>query len=146
MIAFFAAVAFAVPAPMPSCPAPPPAFSTIAVDPATVVEIPSAQQFAIALRATEDGGYHWRLQTAAPNATVARAEGSASVWDTAFTNVGRPAGTPPMVGGQATEFFLFSARVPGTAKLTFGLFGPGQTTATRTTTYTVRVTPSAMTC
>jgi hypothetical protein len=145
MIGLPLAFALAV-APMPACPSPRPTFATIAIDPAAVVLIPSTQQFAIALRATEDGGYHWRLQNAAASAATARSDGEASVWDIAFTNLGRTAGSPPMMGGEATELFLFTARAAGEVKLTFALFGPGKSTPTRTTTYTVRVVPNVMTC
>jgi hypothetical protein len=145
MIGLYVAAALAV-APMPACPSPKPLFATIAIDPAAVVLIPSTRQFAIALRATEDGGYHWQLQNAAASAATVSANGEASAWDTAFTNAGRPAGSPPMVGGEATEFFLFTARAAGEVKLIFGLFGPGKSTPTRTTTYTVRVVPYVMVC
>jgi hypothetical protein len=145
MLGLYAAVALAV-APMPACPSPRPAFATIAIDPAAVVLIPSTRQFAIALRATEDGGYHWQLQNPAASATTVRADGEASAWDTAFTNAARASGAPPMVGGEATEFFLFTARAAGEVKLTFGLLAPGRPTPTRTTTYTVRVVPYVMTC
>jgi len=145
MIGLYAAAALAV-SPMPACPSPRPVFATIAIDPAAVVLIPSTRQFAIALRATEDGGYHWRLQNPAESAATVQADGEASAWDTAFTNLARPAGSPPMMGGQATEFFLFTARAAGEVKLTFALLAPGRSTPTKTTVYTVRVVPYVMTC
>jgi hypothetical protein len=145
MIHLYAAIALAV-APMGPCPSPRPRFATIAIDPAKTLTAATIQEFAIALRATEDGGYRWRLQTVPAIAATVRYDGEAGVWDTSFTNLDRAPGSPPMLGGQATEMFMFTAMAPGTAKLTFQLFGPGQTAPTRTTTYTVQVVPNIMVC
>ena len=145
MIAVFAALGLAV-APMPPCPSPRPRFATIAVDPARTVTAATIQEFAIALRATEDGGYQWRLQMIPAIAPAVRYDGEAGVWDAAFTNLDRAPGSSPIVGGQATEVFMFTAMAPGSATLTFRLFGPGQSVPTKTTTYTVQVIPNVMTC
>jgi hypothetical protein len=145
MIALYAALGLAV-APMPPCPSPRPRFATIAIDPAKTVTAATIQEFGIALRATEDGGYQWRLQTVPAIAPAVRYDGEAGVWDIAFDNLNRAPGSPPMVGGQATELFMFTAMVPGTVKLTFQLFGPGQTVPTQTMTYTVQVVANVMVC
>lgn len=145
MIALYAALGLAV-APLPPCPSPRPRFATIAIDPAKTVTAATIQEFGIALRATEDGGYQWRLQNAAAGAATVRYDGEAGVWDAAFTNLNRAPGSPPMVGGQATEIFMFTGMAPGTVKLTFQLFGPGQTVPTQTMTYTVQVVPNVMVC
>ncbi len=117
----------------------------VAVDPKAPITVGSSRQFVIALRAVEDGGYTWRL-TAPPRGDVVRADGEHSVWDAAFQNVGHSAAQFPLTGGAATELWLFSARRAGTVKLTFGLYGPGATTPTRTTSYSVTVTPLVAVC
>jgi hypothetical protein len=131
---------------LPACPTPPPRFAAIALDPKRPIEVSSARQFAVALRAVEDGGYTWRLVSPLDKTAAVRADGMQSIWDSAFANLERKPGGFPMVGGAATELFLFTAAAPGTATLTFGLFGPGARSATRTTTFTVRVSPSVMVC
>ncbi len=146
MIHLYAAMALAAVVPMAPCPSPRPRFATIAVNPATTVTAATIQEFGIALRATEDGGYRWRLQTVPATGAPARYDGEASLWDSAFTNLNRAPGAPPMVGGQATEVFMFTAMAPGSAKLTFQLFGPGKSVAAQTTTYTVEVVPNVMVC
>jgi hypothetical protein len=146
MIHLYAALALAAVAPMGPCPSPRPRFATIAVDPATTVTAATIQEFGIALRATEDGGYQWRLQNVPATAALVRYDGETSLWDVAFTNLDRAPGSPPMVGGQATEVFMFTAMASGTTKLTFQLFGPGKTVATQTVTYTVQVVPNVMVC
>jgi len=146
MLPFYAAFALAAVSPMGPCPSPRPRFATIAVDPAATLTVGTTQEFGIALRATEDGGYRWRLQTVPATTAPVRYDGESSLWDVAFTNLNRARGLPLMVGGQATEVFMFTAMVPGKTKLMFQLFGPGKSVATQTVTYTVQVFPSVMVC
>ncbi|MEA2719054.1 MAG: hypothetical protein QOJ39_918 [Candidatus Eremiobacteraeota bacterium] len=133
------------PAPFAPCPSPRPPFATIATDPAPPVEVLTTQQFVIALRAVADGGDTWSLLSGAGKGSMVRSDGARTLNDVAFQNLDRP-GQPPQTGGNATELWLFTAVAPGTATLTFGLMTPGATAPTRTTTYTVRVSPNVMVC
>ena len=135
----------AQPAPFAPCPSPRPAFATVATDPAPPVEVLTTQQFIIALRTVADGGDSWTLLSGTQKGSIVRSEGARTLNDTAFQNLDRP-GQPPQTGGNATELWLFTAVAPGTATLTFGLTQPGANAPTRTTTYTVRISPNVMVC
>jgi len=137
------------PAPQPAtfapCPSPRPPFATIAVDPAPPVEVLTTQQFVIALRTVADGGDSWSLLSGAGKGSIVRSDGNRTLNDAAFQSLDKP-GQPPQTGGNATELWLFTAVAPGTATLTFGLMTPGATAPTRTTTYTVRISPNVTVC
>ncbi|GEM_PF-1984067 len=123
-----------------------PRFAAIATDPVSALNVNTTQHFVIALRAVEDGGYAWRLlDTPDKNAPV-RAEGMQSVGDVVFQNLERKSGDPPIVGGSATEMFLFTAMAPGSQTLTFGLFAPGADAPTRTAAFAVHVAPNVVIC
>lgn len=132
-------------APLPTCPSPRPPFAAIAVDPAPPVEVLTTQQFVIALRTVADGGDSWSLLSGTGKGSIVRSDGTRTLNDTSFQNLDRP-GQPPQTGGNATELWLFTAVAPGTATLAFGLMQPGATAPTRTTTYTVRISPNVMVC
>ena len=133
-------------APLPACPSPRPRFAAIAIDPATDVHVSATQQFIVALRAVEDAGASWRLAGIIERPAPVRVEGMQSMWDVGFKNLERKPGDPPVVGGSASELFLFSATGLGTATMTFGLFGPGADSPTRTVTFTARVSPNVAIC
>ena len=75
---------------------------------------------------------------------VLRSDGTRTLSDAAFGNLDRP-GQPPQTGGNATELWLFTALAPGTVTLTFALGAPGAAPS-RTTTYTVRISPNVIVC
>jgi hypothetical protein len=130
---------------LPACVVPP-RFAAIATDPVSALTVNTTKHFVIALRAVEDGGFAWRLlDTPDKNAPV-RAEGMQSVGDVVFANLERKAGDPPIVGGSATEMFLFTAMAPGSQALTFGLFAPGADAPTRTVAFAVHVAPNVVIC
>jgi hypothetical protein len=133
-------------APLPACPTPRPRFAAIALDPQVAINVNTTQQFVIALRVVEDGGFGWRPVSPLEKTAPVRAEGVQSVWDTAFANLDRKPGDPPIAGGPATAMFLFSAAAPGTATLTFGLFAPGAETPSRTVGFAVHVAPNVTIC
>jgi len=130
---------------LPACTVPP-RFAAIAVDPMAPVDVNTAQAFGIALRVVADAGYTWRLVDPLPANGAIRAEGDQTVWDVAFQNLDRKPGDPPVVGGAATQMFLFSAQQPGTATVTLGSFGPGADKPDRTMTFTVHVSPNVAVC
>jgi len=133
-------------APLPACPSPRPRFTAIVIDPAADFHVSSTQQFIIALRAVQDAGSSWRLVGIVEKPSPVRSEGMQSIQDVALQNLDRKAGDPPAVGGSATEMFLFTATGLGTATITFGLFGPGADSPSRTATFTARVSPNVMIC
>jgi hypothetical protein len=133
-------------APLPVCPSPRPRFATIAIDPAADIHVSATQQFIVALRVVEDAGSSWRLAGITEKPAPVRSEGMQSVWDVGFQNLERKAGDAPIVGGSATEMFLFTTTGLGTATMTFGLFGPGADSPSRTVTFTARVSPNVMIC
>jgi hypothetical protein len=108
--------------------------------------VSATQQFIVALRVVEDAGSSWRLAGITEKPAPVRSEGMQSVWDVGFQNLERKAGDAPIVGGSATEMFLFTATGLGTATMTFGLFGPGADSPSRTVTFTARVSPNVMIC
>jgi hypothetical protein len=133
----------------PTLPCPTPrAFAAIAIDPVAPISVNTTQQFVVALRAVEDAGYAWRLLDAPkPNPNpVVRFEGMQSIGDASFQNLGAAPGAPPIVGGAATELFLFLAGAPGSAVLTFGEFAPGTAAASKSVSFTVQVSPLVVIC
>lgn len=133
-------------APLPVCPSPRPRFAAIVIDPSADIHVGATQQFIVALRAVEDSGMSWRLAGIVEKPAPVRAEGMQSVRDVVFQNLERKPGDAPLVGGSATEMFLFSATGLGTATMTFGLFGPGADSPARTVTFTARVSPNVQIC
>ena len=133
-------------APMPACPTPRPRFAAIVIDPSADIHVGANQQFIVALRVVEDAGMSWRLAGIVEKPAPVKAEGMQSIWDVAMQNLDRKPGDPPLVGGSATEMFLFTASGLGTATMTFGLFGPGADSPTRTVTFTARVSPTVSVC
>ena len=131
-------------APAPAC-AVRPRFVAVAVDPTPAIDVNTTQQFIVAMRVVADGGYQWRLVDPAPPPGV-RAEGSQILSDVAFQNLDRKPDAPPMLGGEATQLFLFTAMTPGPSTLTFGLFRPGGDAPTRSVAYMVRVSPDVAIC
>lgn len=127
------------------CPTPRPQFAAIAVDAAPPVEVLTTQQFVIALRTVADDGTSWSLLSGAAKGSGVRSDGARTLNDTAFQNLNAP-GQPPQTSGNATELWLFTALAPGTTTLVFGLMLQGTTAPTRTTTYTVRVSPNVTIC
>jgi len=85
-------------------------------------------QFVIALRACEDCGFKWNLQRSTTQSSAVHFVRESSVWDTACHNAQSMQTKHPvhMVGGEATEYFVFSARGTGRASLTFDLIAPGR--------------------
>jgi hypothetical protein len=133
-------------APLPVCPSPPPRFAAIVLDPSADIHVGATQQFIVALRAVEDAGSSWRLAGIVEKPSPVRLEGMQSMRDVAFQNLERKPGDAPIVGGSATEMFLFTTTGLGTATMTFGLFGPGADSPSRTVTFTARVSPSVRIC
>jgi len=133
-------------APLPVCPSPRPRFAAIVIDPTADIHVSATQQFIVALRVVEDAGSSWRLAGITEKPAPVRSEGMQSVWDVGFQNLERKAGDAPIVGGSATEMFLFTTTGLGTATMTFGLFGPGADSPSRTVTFTARVSPNVMIC
>ena len=80
--------------------------------------------FFVALRGTPSAGYRWTLAPLGTASGFVTLTGTQSVSDVSF-RAQQSAGGPPMVGGDATQLWMFTPRAPGTAVLTFTYRGPG---------------------
>jgi predicted secreted protein len=129
----------------PPCPSAVTGLVAFAVDPSQTISVKTAQQFIVALRGASDGGYAWRIRPPAAS-TVVRFERSFSVADIDFANASHAPGTPVVVGGANTQYFLYSVVGAGSAMLNFDLFAPGGTTPQQTKTFAVAAAPNVLSC
>jgi hypothetical protein len=127
--------------------------AAIAVNPSTPIAVTQLQPFIIALPVVQGTGYYWNLRNPQstvqpPPPQVARWLGLQSIPAAAYPNPAATAGTPPIVGGGATDLFLFTADNGGRTQLIFDLLPPGAggNTPASTETFTVNVGPRQIVC
>jgi hypothetical protein len=124
---------------------------TFAIDPSQPIAVKTSQSFLVALRVVADAGYSWRIRAAAPSAVV-RYDRAFVISDVSYLNADRPPRAPggppqiPMVGGESTQYFLYSVTAPGAATLVFDLYPPGKGTPESTKTFTVSASANVLVC
>jgi hypothetical protein len=122
--------------------------AAIAIDPAQPIAAAQHQTFLIALRATMDGGYSWTPRPRPSSNAIVRLERDIDISDVAYNNLDRTGRRAVMVGGEATQFFVFDVVGAGQAKIVFDLRGPGAIHGppTQTKTFTLNAQNKTAVC
>ena len=125
--------------------------AAISFNPSNPIVVTQLQPFIIALPIVEGTGYYWNLrnpqsEVQPPPPKVARWLGMQSIPNAGYANPADKPGTPRVVGGGATDLFLFTTDNPGSTQLIFDLLPPGGLTPTATKTFTVEEAPRQMVC
>jgi hypothetical protein len=105
--------------------------AAIAVDPAQPIAAAQHQTFLIALRATMDGGYSWTPRPQPSSNAIVRLERDLDIPGVAYNNLDRTGRRAVMVGGEATQFFVFDVVGAGQTRSSSTCAAPAPCTARR---------------
>jgi len=141
-----------VPGARPQCEPQMPFFTTVLTETTRrPIGLGSGTPVIVVLKSNPTTGFGWEL-TGVPSKALVRVDGKAYVPDSALeTPAPRTSGQPPMIfaGGGGMEVWHLTLLDSGTSTITFSLFAPGHSAATRasrTASFTINAFPRPPLC